>query len=417
MKTFISLCMFLVATFMLNANDIVISSSDIWEPSSSLSIAEGDKIIVEDGGELTINYLTAPNVDIEVQSGGKCIIQAISEMTGKVITIKLGGILNIEPASDEPIVIGHIIDFEAFKFPNALADSNISELLALLSVTFSEFNILNKGNYPPIAFNGATNLQPGCILNITYPADNTNTLTFKELNINMAAIPTEFIPFIVGRLPAEYQSYSSLLTPGVIPPVIKYTDNAKFPVITELNMSVNILQIVVNFSDNPFPLAPEMSYRLAANSYGIPANDSYLNTTIDLESYSRAAPSSFEEDIPFSITVPVDGSYTIKFPAITPTGNKTWWFYAGGSKEIDLSSTDRAYEVTYAMAGTYSDFLFVRESIPLSLTDIHADSEIRYMEYFTIAGSKVQKPKTGLYIVKVTYADGKQETKKVFLDD
>ena len=425
MKQLFTLCLFLAITFLLKAGDITVSSVVTWTAPGGLAVSSGDKITIASGGELTINLSTAPDVNIKIQNGGKCFVNSFNA-TG-TITVESGGIFEIVPIDNNDIIIGHDITFEAFSFPTLLNDGSVMQLITLLTPTPSYLNIENNGvNYPVIRFTGSLDLNAGTIFNIKYPEDKTNKLEFEDINLYAIAIPTEFVPLLKSMLSSypEYVAYGHLLDPGIIPPVIIYDPDAQFPVVNTITAYLDVLEISINFSSSLCPfaalfgLAFGSTYRQVADYLGIPTNNTYLTTTIDLGAYSRQAPASYNADIPVIIEVPASTTYEIVFPQLTTTTDKTWWLFDGEVKQKNLSSinaVDRIYSVLLTTGTTGSRFSFRREQITTSLPDMDVANEVLSIEYFTISGQRVQAPQNGVYIMKTIYVGGQSEAKKVFL--
>ena len=412
MKQLVTLCLFLTTTFLLNAVNIWVPSSPSpynWTTSNELGAISSDKIIVESARELIINYPAAPNVDIVVQKGGTCTINSFNA-TG-TITVESGGTLNITPINNSDIVIGHNIIFEEFIFPVALTDMGIVGLISS-PPAFSNFNIKdNSINYPKIQLNGSLELNAGSIFKIDYPAAQTNKLEFDDMQLHAIAIPVELVPIIKGLLPAAYAAYDHLVDPGVIPPLVTYTPGAQFPTVNTMAAYFKVLEVGVSVSS---------PYRSMASMAGItiPSDDTYLTKDINLGAYNTQAPASYSNEISITVEVPVTDDYTIKFPQLTTTTGKTWYLYDGVEKKFDLSATsatDRTLSaVTLATGSPITQFSFKKEDVETSLSTIDAANEVLSIEYFTISGQRVQKPESGIYIIKTIYTNGQVETKKVF---
>lgn len=397
MKHVFTLCLLLTASFWVKAQDMR---------------------TIGDGAAVTIESTTAP-INILIKKGGKCIINSISDMTGKTITVELGGTLEVAPVSNDPIVINQDIIFEAFEFPARLDDANVfPTMLDLQQAKLSNFNIVNTGNYPKITFNGSIDLTPGTIFNIGYPATETKAkLEFAGLNMHAIAIPSDFTGLLKNLLSSKIPAnYLNLLDLGVLPPVVAFESGSGFPTVNAMELGVKITSIEIEISD--------LNRGVIVTQYPaltIPSNETYFEKELDLGAYSRIAPASYSTTIDIAITTPTTdgaGDYTIVFPQLEPSADKEWFLYENDNKvgDVDLSSAisnERTFTTTLLTGENNGRFKFVREDIPSSLSQITGDYEIQSVEYFTVAGQKVQMPQNGLYIVKTTYTNGMKNIEKI----
>lgn len=416
MKKIFTLFLFVMSVLVLKAADITFTGDYTWDGSGFAS--EGDKIVVA-GQILTIDYPAAPHVSIEIQNGGVCVINQISNMTGYSIEIQAGGELRIEPTGD--ITIGQNIIVRGFQIPTELTDIYVISLLPDLSkLDFSTGNLILAGNDEIVTFAGDITVEPTGLIDVQYPAENTSSSIVYAggLFFKAALIPKEFVPLIKGFLPDDLKVYEDYLEPGIIPPGVKYPSGANLPPMNSMDLSLEVLK--VNLSLNMFRGTIEAYFEIT-----LPDNGVYIAKEANLGALSRRAPDTYNTTTPLSIKVPVADQYTVVFPEISTTGDQYIWYLLDSEDaevKVDMSladPADRTYTVNLPLGETSGRFSFVREPRTATGNDpVNADNrEVVSVEYFTITGVKIQRPiEGGMYIERTTYDTGAVESKKMFFN-
>ena len=410
MKLLFTSCFFLAATVMYAADVNLPSTPYVWDPSSGLVVDNGDKIIVKNNENLTIDYASALNVSLEIQAGGICTIKDISNQSGENIVVQAGGTLNFDPQAGTDITIGQNVTIEGLEIPALFNDATFAALTTNTTPTIAKVNILDNGNYPKITFAGDLTIEAGGVLDIKYPADQTmDQLRFNNLNFESAVVHTAFIPFLKLLITTQYPEYAAQahkLDPGVIPPVILYVDDSKRPDVTGgIRLDLEVLSTEVDL----------LLYRPTASFQGFPENGSYVSHTIDMSINSAKVPDTFTGKVPMTVIVPEAGTYSATIPKLT-SGTNNWYMRSESDNNVDVDMGDenplnRKHEIVFASHGTNSDLYF--ESSPRTPTDIKntgVGANVVSKQYYSLSGAMVANPTDGIYVVKYIYDNGETKT-------